>query len=98
MLASKTLVFINISMVLKFLFSMTVRTTLCLNTQAETVSNAAWNCDWIGAPVSFQRCLIFIIATAKMGFTLTAGKFVPVSNKTKLNVRLSLNYEEGSSL
>jgi hypothetical protein len=86
------------SMVLKLLFSKTIRTTLFLNTQAEMVSDAAWGCDWTGTPVSFQRCLVFIIGTAKMGFTLTAGKFVPVSNKTMLNVRLSLNYEEGSTL
>jgi hypothetical protein len=41
----------------------------------------------VGAPVPFQRCLAFIIATANKEFTLTAGKFVPVSNKTMLNVR-----------
>jgi hypothetical protein len=51
------------------------------------VSDAAWGCDWIGTPVSFQRCLVFIIASANKGFTLTAGKFVPVSNNTMLNVR-----------
>jgi hypothetical protein len=86
------------SMVLILLFSMTVRATLFLNTQAEMVSDAAWGCDWIGTPVSFQRCLVFIIATAKREFTLTAGKFVPVSNKTMLNVRINLNCEEGSTL
>jgi hypothetical protein len=55
--------------------------------QAEMVRDAAWGCDWIGTPVSFQRCLVFIIATANKEFTLTAGKFVPVSIKTMLNVR-----------
>jgi len=51
------------------------------------VREAAWGCDWIGTPVSFQRCLVLIIATANKEFTLTAGKFVPVSNKTMINVR-----------
>jgi hypothetical protein len=40
----------------------------------------------VGTPVTFQRCLLFIIATANKQFTLTAGKFVPVSNKTMMNV------------
>jgi hypothetical protein len=62
------------------------------------VRDAAWGCDWIGTPVSFQRSLIFIIASANKEFTLTAGKFVPVSNKTMLNVRLSLNNGERSTL
>ena len=51
------------------------------------VRDAAWGCDWIGTPVSFQRTLVFTIASANKQFTLTAGKFVPVSNKTMLNVR-----------
>jgi hypothetical protein len=50
------------------------------------VRDAAWGCDWVGTPVSFQRCLAFIIAAASKEFTLTAGKFVPVSNKTMMNV------------
>jgi hypothetical protein len=50
------------------------------------VTDAAWGCDWVGTPVPFQRCLAFIIATANKEFTLTAGKFVPVSNKTMMNV------------
>jgi hypothetical protein len=50
------------------------------------VRDAAWGCDWVGTPVPFQRCLAFIIATANKEFTLTAGKFVPVSNKTMMNV------------
>jgi len=56
--------------------------------QAESVRNAAWACDWVGTPVPFQRCLVFIIVTANKEFTLTAGKFVPVCNKTMMNVRL----------
>jgi hypothetical protein len=42
----------------------------------------------VGTPVPFQRCLAFIIATANKEFTLTAGKFVPVSNKTMINVSI----------
>jgi hypothetical protein len=41
----------------------------------------------VGTPVPFQRCLLFIIATANKEFTLTAGKFVPVCKKTMMNVR-----------
>jgi hypothetical protein len=51
------------------------------------VRDAAWGCDWVGTPVPFQRCLVFIIAAANKEFTLTAGKFVPVCNKTMMNVR-----------
>jgi hypothetical protein len=58
----------------------------CTIVQAESVRDAAWGCDWVGTPVTFQRCLTFIIATANKEFTLTAGKFVPVSNKTMMNV------------
>jgi len=54
--------------------------------QAENLRDAALGCDWVGTPVSFQRSLVFIIATANKGFTLTAGKFVPVSNSTMMNV------------
>jgi len=56
--------------------------------QAEAVRDAAWGCDWIGNPVLFQRCLVVIIVTAKNEFTLTAGKFVSVSNKTMMSVRV----------
>jgi len=50
------------------------------------VRDAAFGCDWVGTPIPFQRCLMFIIATANKGFQLTAGKFVPVSNLTMMNV------------
>jgi hypothetical protein len=56
--------------------------------QAEIVRDAAWGCDWIGNPIPLQRCLVFIIATANKEFVLTAGKFVPVSNSTMMNVRI----------
>jgi hypothetical protein len=54
--------------------------------QAETVSEGALGCDWVGKPIPFQRCLMFIITTANKEFHLTAGKFVPVSNVTMMNV------------
>jgi len=54
--------------------------------QAESVRDAAFECDWVGTAIPFQRILRFIIAAANKGFQLTAGKFVPVSNVTTLNV------------
>jgi hypothetical protein len=48
--------------------------------------DAAFGCDWVGTSVTFQQCLIFIIGTANKEFRLTAGKFVPVSNVTMMNV------------
>jgi hypothetical protein len=58
--------------------------------QAESMRDAAWGCDWVGTPVPFQRCLAFIIATANKEFTLTAGKFVPVSNLTMMSVSICI--------
>ena len=49
--------------------------------------DAAFVCDLVGTAIPFQRCLMFIIATANKKFQLTAGKFVPVSNVTMMNVR-----------
>jgi len=54
--------------------------------QVESVRDAAFGCDWVGTPIPFQQCLMFVIATANKGFQLTAGKFVPVSNLTMINV------------
>ena len=50
------------------------------------MKDAAFGCDWVGTPTPFQRSLMFIIATANKKFQLTAGKFVPVSNVTMMNV------------
>jgi hypothetical protein len=58
----------------------------CEMFQADSVRDAAFGCDWVGTPIPFQRCLMFIIATANKGFQLTAGKFVAVSNLTMMNV------------
>jgi hypothetical protein len=54
--------------------------------QAESVRDSAFGCDWVGTPIPFQRCLMYIIARANKEFQLTAGKCVPVSNVTTLNV------------
>ena len=61
---------------------------LCNFQQAESVRHAAWECDWVGSPVPFQRCLVFFIASANKEFRLTAGKFVPVANVTLMNVSI----------
>jgi hypothetical protein len=62
--------------------------------QAESMRDAAWECDWVGTPLSFQRSLVVIIAVASKEFTLTAGKFVPVSRTTMLNVCLIYTFSE----
>ncbi|KAJ4437142.1 hypothetical protein ANN_17277 [Periplaneta americana] len=56
---------------------------------AELVSEAAWNCDWVGAPISFQRCIAFIIAIANKKMVLTAGKCVPVSKETMMSYQFA---------
>jgi len=56
--------------------------------QAERVRDAAWGCQWVGTPVPFVRSLSFIINMANKEILLTAGKFVPVSKATLMNVRL----------
>ena len=48
--------------------------------------DAAFGCYWVGTAINIQRCLIFIIAAANKELQLTAGKFVPVSNVTMMNV------------
>jgi hypothetical protein len=58
------------------------------------VRDAVWGCNWVGTPVPFQRSLVFIIAAANKEFTLTAGKFVPVCNKTMMSVRITINIAE----
>jgi hypothetical protein len=53
------------------------------------VRDAAFGCDWVGTPIQFQRCVMFIMATTNKEFQLTAGKFVPVSNVTMMNVNMN---------
>jgi len=55
--------------------------------QAESVREAAWGCEWVGTPVPFVHSLSFIINMANKEIVLTAGKFVPVSKATMMNVR-----------
>jgi hypothetical protein len=55
--------------------------------QAERVSDAAWGCDWVGTPLPFMRCVSFVIKMANKEIVLTAGKCVPVSKSTMMNVR-----------
>jgi hypothetical protein len=50
------------------------------------VRDAVFGCDWVGTAIPFQRCLTFVTATANKELQLTAGKFVPVSNVTMMNV------------
>jgi len=64
--------------------------------QAERVREAAWGCEWFGTPVSFVRSLSFIINMTNKEILLTAGKFVPVSNATLMNVSFYLS--RGSNL
>jgi hypothetical protein len=56
--------------------------------QTERVRDAAWGCDWVGTPIRFQKCIRLMMSAANKQFTLTAGKFVPVSVTTMVNVRL----------
>ncbi|PSN49704.1 hypothetical protein C0J52_05332, partial [Blattella germanica] len=49
------------------------------------IRDAAWHTDWVGAPSSFQRSVLFMIAVSKE-FTLTAGKILPVSRRTFMMV------------
>ena len=65
---------------------LTSNTLICEMFQAESVRDAAFGCDWVGAPIPFQRCLMFIIAAANKEFQLTAGKIVLGSNVTTLIV------------
>lgn len=56
--------------------------------QYERVRDAAWASDWVGMPISYQRCILFIISKSNQEFNFTAGKFVAVSHSTLMNVRL----------
>jgi hypothetical protein len=54
--------------------------------QSGRVGDAAWGCNWVGAPVSFQRSIMFMISVSKE-FKLTAGKIIPVHQGTVMTVR-----------
>jgi len=59
----------------------------CKMVQAESVTEAAFGCDWVRTPILIQHCMMCVIAAANKGFQMTEGKFVPVSNATMFNVR-----------
>ena len=54
--------------------------------QAESVRDAAFECDWVGTPTPFQRRLVFMASIANKDFQLTTGKYVPLSNVTAVNL------------
>jgi hypothetical protein len=60
--------------------------------QAESVRDAAWGCEWVGTPVPFVRSLSLVLNMANKEIVLTAGKFVPVSKATMMNVRSYLRH------
>ncbi|PNF25909.1 hypothetical protein B7P43_G10643 [Cryptotermes secundus] len=53
-----------------------------LTCQAENVKQAIWESEWVGAPLSQQRTLKFMIAAANREFALTAGGFAPLTRHT----------------
>ncbi|KAJ4437149.1 hypothetical protein ANN_17284 [Periplaneta americana] len=57
-----------------------------LTDQALRIRDAVWDCDWVGTPVSFQRSLAIMIACANQEIVMTAGKFVPISKQTMVNI------------
>ncbi|PSN36547.1 Odorant receptor 103 [Blattella germanica] len=57
-----------------------------LSDELQLVSEAAYNSDWVGIPLSEQRSIQFIIVAANKEVLLTAGKFVPATRKTMQNV------------
>ncbi|PSN50106.1 Odorant receptor 84 [Blattella germanica] len=57
-----------------------------LTESAESVKEAAYSVDWVEAPETFKRSLLLMITRTNKEFTLTAGKFIPVNNKTMMNI------------
>ncbi|PNF31032.1 hypothetical protein B7P43_G17935 [Cryptotermes secundus] len=57
-----------------------------LTCQAENVKQAIWESEWVGAPLSQQRTLKFMIAAANREFALTAGGFAPLTRHTLVTV------------
>ncbi|KAJ4437156.1 hypothetical protein ANN_17291, partial [Periplaneta americana] len=61
-----------------------------LTDQADRVRDAAWNCDWVGTPVCFQRALSILMTCANKEIIMTAGNCVPVSKETMMNVSTAI--------
>ncbi|KAJ4437148.1 hypothetical protein ANN_17283 [Periplaneta americana] len=77
--------------VLTYIFHVTFIFMFCwfaseLTDQALRIRDAVWDCDWVGTPVSFQRSLAVMISCANQEIVMTAGKFLPVSKQTMVNI------------
>ncbi|PSN49277.1 hypothetical protein C0J52_08215 [Blattella germanica] len=57
-----------------------------LRQKADAVALAAWETEWVGAPIAFQRSMLFVISAASKEIIFTAGKFVSVSNVTLVKI------------
>ncbi|PSN58269.1 Odorant receptor 88 [Blattella germanica] len=57
-----------------------------LTDKADSVREAAYDGEWIGKPISFQRSLLIIMTRCNKSFNLTAGKFVLLNNETMMNI------------
>ncbi|PSN49273.1 Odorant receptor 91 [Blattella germanica] len=54
--------------------------------KSKELEEAIWESNWVGAPVVFQQCVLFVGAASSKELKFTAGKFVPMSNNTMLNI------------
>jgi hypothetical protein len=63
-------------------------TALCSwHFQAQIIKQAAWDSEWVGAPLNQQGALMFMTAAANQHFALTAGGFISLSQHTMIKVR-----------
>ena len=67
-------------------FSNMTEILMFITFQAEKVREAAWECDWVGAPTSFQKCIISILDNGNQEFVISAEGFINISNSTLLKV------------
>jgi hypothetical protein len=75
--------------------SVSVVTCDCSEFQSGQIRDAAWRSDWVGSPISHQRSLL-ILMTASKDYTFTAGKIIPVSRHTILQVKTELICSRGA--
>ena len=54
--------------------------------QINNIKFSAYDADWVGAPISFQRSILVITTATTRDFTFTAGKFIPINNETLMSV------------
>ncbi|KAJ4437187.1 hypothetical protein ANN_17322 [Periplaneta americana] len=64
----------------------------------DSVRHAAWNSDWVGTPVTYQKSISFIIMISIKGFELKAWKVVSVSNSTFMSSRAVASWSKASCL